>query len=222
MPPTQPSPKTTKKMKKTKKRAIADNTKDDDDDSLPQKKAKKASVLLLKGMIIGVSTLQGEDNNDNNDNTRSNNPELSYKTVTETCRNLGAQISSQIHKRVHCVLCTESAVQQLTQRVRKAHKKHIPLVNVTWLEQCQEETRRFDFDKFLLPYPDIPSTGSGDDGTNKQKAIKTPTADHGNSGEEATNDPNAGWSSPVELGCCCVCHEQNWEKCDWCGDSCKG
>lgn len=191
--------------------------------ALPPVTKKQKKSDHLKGMIIAVSTLQQDDNATNsltpvadNNTTVGNNSELSYKAVAEECRSAGAQISSQIHKRVNCLLCTENAIAQLTQRVRKAQKKNIPLVDVAWLRKCQKESKRVDFGPFLLKSP-----------TESKKAGVT-AANNEDIGNESDNsvsreapDPDAGWTSPVELGCCCLCHEQNWEKCDWCGDSCN-
>ena len=30
------------------------------------------------------------------------------------------------------------------------------------------------------------------------------------------DENNAGWSSPVQLDCCCVCHENGDDNCHWC------
>ena len=31
-------------------------------------------------------------------------------------------------------------------------------------------------------------------------------------------DPDAGWSEPISLDCCCVCHETGRTDCEWCLD----
>ena len=39
--------------------------------------------------------------------------------------------------------------------------------------------------------------------------------------DDETNvpDDNAGWTDPVSIGCCCVCHENGTTKyCPWCVD----
>ena len=209
-------PQTQQSTNKSKKRKQNVN----EDTSLQQhtnKKQKKSTPL--KGMIIGISTLQN-DNSDAKDNindqhSTKNSSEVSYKMVAEACRIAGARISSQIHKKVNVVLCTKNAVDQLTQRVRKAKKKNIPLVDLSWLEKCQQEGRKVDHEPFLLKAPDTAVAEQ-----NASRAIQQ-NEEALDTNIEHPPDPNAGWSSPAELGCCCICHEEDWDKCDWCGDSCQ-
>ncbi|KAL7467208.1 hypothetical protein ACHAXS_007456 [Conticribra weissflogii] len=35
---------------------------------------------------------------------------------------------------------------------------------------------------------------------------------------EGNDDDNAGWSTPIQLDCCCVCHENGDDNCPWCLD----
>jgi hypothetical protein len=145
--------------------------------------------------------------------------EVSYKLVTGACRKAGAVVSNQVHKKVQCVLCTVEAVVQATQRVRKAKKKSIPLVNVNWLHECIREGHRLDFEPYVLLYP-----SDGDRGrcTNRDKkeGLRENEEDY-NIVVNGRDISETGWSSPKELGCCCVCHETGDEKnCSWCVD-CK-
>ena len=46
--------------------------------------------------------------------------------------------------------------------------------------------------------------------------------DDGDDDQFFISDANAGWTEPVSIGCCCVCHENGTTNdCTWCVD-CKG
>ena len=113
---------------------------------------------------------------------------------------------SQVCKRTQVLVCTTCAVQKATQRVRKAFKKRIPIVNVEWLERCRLEKKKLDYAAYSL-----------DDEAKKAIDNRQETLENDKSTEEV--DPNAGWTEAVTLGCCCVCHENGTEKeCQWCTD----
>ena len=42
-------------------------------------------------------------------------------------------MTNQISKRVQLLISTSSAITQATQRVRKAHKRNVPIVSIDWL-----------------------------------------------------------------------------------------
>ena len=236
---------------------------------------------ILNGMIIAVSTLQEQQEEaDQKKTAKTGQTSLlkenddtsllsSYRVATEACRTAGATISSQVHKKVHCVLCTSTAVQQATQRVRKAQKRQIPLVDLKWLQQSIKQNQRLPLDSFRLERyleqhsSDNPNSNNAKDNKTRQppqqdddddndtadmkKKEKKKTKKHKKkkgdkdrgkrdvdgdlndndnvsvSDEDDTRavDPNAGWSSPVAVGCCCVCHENGDTNCPWCTD-CKG
>ena len=197
---------------------------------------------VLSGMILAVSTLQNEPllGSENGTNKSSSVPterakidttpsdssrrcelppqQLSYKTVTNYCYQAGATVSSQVHKKVQCVLCTPAAVIQATQRVRKAQKKSIPLVDVAWLWSCLQQSKRLDFDAYLLDYPTKvppPTTTSKSDDSNSSNGISSGEV-HVESVDVREIPEDAGWSEAVDVGCCCVCHENGDTDCPWC------
>ena len=183
----------------------------------------KKKTSILSGVTIAVSTLQNDGGD--NDNSKNSTPtkmtkqdthssheqqQHSYKAVTDLCRTAGATVSSQVHKKVKCVLCTPAAVAQATQRVRKARKKSIPLVDVAWLFACLKQSKQLEFDAYVLDYPEqLPptkSTGS----TNNDGEIHVECVDARDIPEDA------GWTEAVNVGCCCVCHENGDTDCPWC------
>ena len=136
-----------------------------------------------------------------------------YGSVSQCCKELGAEVLGQVGKRVQFLICTTSAVQQASQRVRKAFKKKIPIVSVDWLEKCRLEDRRVDFLDYRLD-------------EEAEKAIQSRKERCDKEENSVTNDEippdDAGWSEAKSLGCCCVCHENGTEKdCPWCVNGCS-
>ena len=183
-----------------------------------RKKRKKASKnncsssnskKLLAGMTISVSTLSDNtksknkdtttattttnanttDNNDNDTETASN--PNSYNEVCRSCKELGANVIDLVCKRVTILVCTEAAVKQATQRVRKAIKKNKPLVSVTWLEECQKQGRKVDFEEYRL---DKKANDAIQNRENRLRGAEDALL------EEFEAIPDSGWSEPKELG----------------------
>jgi hypothetical protein len=148
--------------------------------------------------------------------------DVSFNSVSETCKALGAVVTSQISKRVQLLVCTPSAVKQATQRVRKAFKKNVPVVAIDWLEACKKEGKRMPLEQFLLDEDVKDAVKKRATNLNKETSDEVPDDDaiiKEKSKEEPGDD--AGWSEPKDLGCCCVCHENGSEnECKWCVD-CK-
>ena len=110
----------------------------------PSKRIKK-SLLPLKGMTIAVSAHQKSSTS-----TSPASSSSSYNTISQECRDLGATVTGQVHKRVNFVICTDSAMEQNTQRVRKAMKWNIPIVKIDWIRQCKIQKRRVDYEPYVL------------------------------------------------------------------------
>lgn len=155
---------------------------------------KRHGPLPLQGLLVAVSTLTES----------SNGPTESYSTLRSTCERAGIIITAQVHKRVKCVVATESAVTGQTQRVRKAWKKGIPVVSTDWLQLSIEKGVGLEFGDFLWQQPDhfdakgaLCAQKEGQDGEKEEV------------------------SREINLGCCCVCHENGDINCSWCVE-CKG
>jgi hypothetical protein len=190
--------KRSKSSKRSRKRQDRSQDKSSEEKEVATKKPRRC--LPLNGMVVSVSTLIG-DSGDKGD------IELSFNSVSLLCKELGADVKSQVCKRVQILICTQSAVKQATQRVRKAFKKKIPLVDVSWLEKCRKEQKRAEFEPYLLD-------------KEAEEAIKNRQQSVSEEAISAEVPPDTGWSEPVALGCCCVCHENGTEQdCKWC-DNC--
>lgn len=177
----------------------------EDDDNNNDNKRKKKSRRPLKGMVISVSTLK--DNSEKSlDSTSS-----SYNDVCQSCRNLGADVINLVCKRVTILVCTEAAVKQATQRVRKAIKRKKPLVSVVWVEEVRTQGRLIDFEQYRLDKQAEKSIQNRHDRLDGDKLR--------DSFNEVIPSDDAGWTEPKGLGCCCLCHENGTTKeCEWCTD----
>lgn len=99
-------------------------------------------------------------------------------------------------------MCNATALENRTQRVRKAAKKGCILVDVEWVRRCGEEGRRVEVEGYERNLAE-------------KEVVTVAVEEDGGEGEEI--DPDAGWSEPIALGCCCVCHDTGRD-CEWCLD----
>jgi len=203
------APKRARGSKRKKRRKTPSNeTKEKDpvpqeqnsDETRPNKKRKRMGGPL-KGMIIAVSTLdvKGQSHKES---------ESSYKSVAELCQSMGATVTGQLHRRVSCLVCNETAVNNATQRVRKAVKKKVPLVDVAWVRQCSEEETCVNLEPYLLD--DFAARVIE---SRAERGSEVPVND---ATVEVDELPASAWSEPTTLGCCCVCHENGDDNCPWC------
>jgi hypothetical protein len=166
--------------------------------SLPSSGSKKP----LAGMTISVSTLSdktaqskntgsGQDHPDENSTKAPMN--LTYSEVCRSCRELGADVIDLVCKRVHVLVCSEAAVRQATQRVRKAVKKGKPLVSIAWLQECQRTSSRVDFGDYRLD-------AKASDAIRNREERNKKTAAQDNNDDEFEAIPDSGWSEPQDLG----------------------
>ena len=172
-------------------------------ESDPSTKRQKL-VQPLRGLVVSVSTLKEGVGNPSSDEGAAG-----YNKVCQIGRDLGAHVTSQVSKRVQLLLCTRSAVDKATQRVRKAYKKKIPIVDIVWLEECRSSGEQVDMQPFRLDK-------QAEDAITNREAVLASNSDPG-----IEVDPNAGWTESVSFGCSCVCHENGAEKdCRWCLNGC--
>lgn len=173
---------------------------------------KKKVVQPLKGLILAVSTLDVKDK-------KHSTVDSSYQTVRELCIELGAKVTAQVHKKVFAVICNQSAVTQLTQRVRKAiKKKHALLIDVEWIRKCKEKGTKIDHAEYLLIElaESIMEKRCASQERNESKGFDK--CGEGLDDDDIILDSDAGWSEPIALDCCCVCHETDRGNCKWCVD----
>lgn len=232
-PSSSPTMQANNKIKKRKRKTGVTESKKDgcstddftNDPSLTSSSNKKRTKksLPLRGLIIAISTIQSAEQEEDTtkDQVTKTTENLSYKEVAEICRQAGATISGQVHRKVHCLLCSSLAIHQATQRTRKAIKKNIPLVDLAWLHQCIKEGRKLELTPFLIPSTKLDQIINDQNKKKQTSSSSSAAISKDNVGNDNQNDdiPESGWSSPVNLGCCCSCHEFGTTKdCEWCAD----
>ena len=185
-----------KKRKRNEREDRAVAQKNDEDSSSRTATRHEAPSSLLKGRLFAVTTLVEASSKES--------PEA-YSQIISLCKDLGAQTTGQVHRRVNAVIATESAVAGSTQRVRKAWKKGIPVISPDWIQACIKEGRSVEFRPYTHSQKERPHSID----TTKRKKVST---------KSDTADVERTQERVINLGCCCVCHEteQGRTKCDWC------
>ena len=201
-----------------------------------QRKTRK----VLNGLTLAISTLEckqshnandNDNDNDNDSNSNSNSKidnkkeEITYKKACGIAEELGAVTTAQVHNRVFAVICNKSAIQQSTQRVRKALKKCIPLIDIQWLLKCQETRQRVAHEDYLLTNEanlvvvrreKIAKDALVARISNSNSNHNSNEVDVEDESDDEILNASIGWSEPVSLDCCCVCHDDDRDDCKWC------
>ena len=190
------APSLTETKQHTRKRRRKD--KEEENVSPPKKKKKTTrSARPLNGMTVAVSSAsQGAGDGNSSAGAR-------YKQIVQLCKDAGATVTAQVHKKVRYVIATEAATDNSTQRVRKAWKKGIPVVTVAWIRQCIKEKKLVDVDAFLLQ--------------EKEVEVSLSTKKVTSRSNKPVDDLET-IARTVDLGCCCACHEADAVDCPWCAD----
>ena len=164
-------------------------------------------VSCIKGKLVAVSSLIDQ---------AERSCEDSYAHLSGICTAAGAKVSSHVHRKVFCVIATESAIKQQTQRVRKAWKFGIHVVNVMWLH----DGFPVNFEAYTVP----------SDLRKKHPSASSPTINKTTRVQHDVPDDTKPESKPdlslpaaseitIDLGCCCVCHDTSsigTPDCEWC------
>ena len=81
---------------------------------------------------------------------------------------------------------------------------------ILWIEACIKDGSRVDWTEYLR------NGEANEAAESKKRSVGGDGCDV--KFDISTDDANAtsGWSEPVELDCCCVCHENGDKKCPWC------
>ena len=182
-----------------------------------------SASCLFHGLTMAISTLESKQNEVNNETTFSSNDEYhNYKTLKHILQSHGVAISSQVHKRVHYLIVTDTAVQYLTQRVRQAYKRNVTIVYISWIQECIRLGKLVNVDTHVcndvvesLINEKKAINGSTD------KAVVVVAAAAAAASKMTENTNTTRWSSPILLDCCCACHDENngddgHNNCPWC------
>ena len=123
----------------------------------------------------------------------------SFASVRSRAEALGGTYSATVHRNVHVLLASAGAVERKTQRVRKAAKLGVAIVDAApFLDAC--ETGVFDADAHALRVADADADGGG--------------------GKAVDLNDDACWvgSAKFDGGCSCACHDVPGAPpfCEWC------
>jgi hypothetical protein len=176
-----------------------------------------------------------DDTHNNNNEASIQSKNYTYKSLTKLCEQMGAKVVGQVHAQVHCVLATNAAVglqrsdddvnggdglektttttmNVPTQRVRKAWNRGIPVVRIQWIFDCIDQ-------KCLLPLHDkylhVQRQQQQNQPSVKSNMVPKPDS-AGTDNKNHGDDANICEEKVVDLGCCCVCHEDGRPHCEWC------
>jgi len=139
-------------------------------------------------------------------------------------------VSAQVHRRVSFLLCTKSAVRARSQRVRKAIKFGVVLLDVGWVFGKDEgdpkimkvrPVEEWSRDRGGVIDPDdhkrVSKVTVGSTSLSSYREKKDDGLNSTIDAEEGKDDQLKEWGEPQSLGCCCVCHENGTEAtCPWC------
>ena len=192
-----------KRNKKGRKRSLEEEKISEKNDEMPSKK-KARKKLPLSGKLFAVSTLV--------DKAADGSHEHTYKSVSALCELGGGKCTSQVHKKVFCVVATSCAIEAETQRVRKAWKKGIPVLRVEWAQDCIDRGRLVDFGEHRVHFDPSRAAVAEKLREGSKSEAKTTT-------NSLCEDELPDAVRTLDLGCCCVCHENGQEAdCSWCVD----
>ncbi len=226
-----PSSNNSQKRKKKRKRS-ATTTPSDTPSSIAATN-KHQEDKIFNGLMLALSTDNKQHQSDsNNSNKEEDDPYNNLKSLKTILQSHGATISPQVHKRVHYLICTPCAITNLTQRIRQAMKRNVDIVSVDWVKKCVDEKRRVDVVTSESDEKYLWNDWAREIMVEKECEKKRTSANNNNSansnnddedgGYDSDNipqeDDNRGWSTPVQLDCCCVCHENGDLNCPWCGE----
>ena len=93
-------------------------------------------------------------------------------------------------------------------------KRNVDIVHVDWVKVCLETGVRVDAQKYLMKSRARELMDEKEKAESKTICVEKTINDGYESDIPDEND--AGWTSPVQLDCCCVCHENGDENCPWC------
>lgn len=186
-----------RRPKKKRKRSHTPRSKKSDEEPIDSTTKK-----LFNGLTMSISTLESKE-------TQVESGQ-SMKSVKQTLISQGAMIAPQVHKRVRCIICTPQAIENLTQRVRQALKRGVDIVDIKWLNDSVRQGKRLEVDGYLRN--DLARALMAEKKEQDDIRQRANNIDEVHIPDHATG----GWSEPIELDCCCVCHENGDFNCPWC------
>ncbi|GKY96526.1 hypothetical protein MPSEU_000612200 [Mayamaea pseudoterrestris] len=190
---------------------VSSNSKDDtSSNAAANQKRSKQRNGPLQNMLIAVTSASSQETDTLTSSSTTTQHEPHYKDICKLCEFAGAKVTSQVHRKVNCVVATEAATISATQRVRKAWSKGIPVVSVAWARDCISADKLVSMEDFRFHAPVKADIVSGKSDSVEAKLYKA--LDETVATKEETS------ARVLDLGCCCACHELGTLGCPWCAD----
>ena len=207
----QPKKKQSRRNKRKRQNSTATAATASSKEDISSTTTTSCEKKLFNGLTLAISINQ-------NNNMQTTDGDVSImstnqKSLKQTLKLHGATISPQIHKRVHYLVCSNTAIQNITRPVRQAYKRNVDIVNVDWVNACITMNTRVNVDDYICN--DL--VGKLIDEKEKEKNQRSESGiDDVHNNDALPDEETTGWSTPIQLDCCCVCHENGDFKCPWC------
>ena len=148
--------------------------------------------------------------------------QISYNDLASLVQSHSGVVSQLIGKKTTALVTTSTARSACTQKVRKALKKSIPIVDLSWVEDSIEASKMLPLDEYRREeeVEEIVERREQEKEQEKEKG-RSAVGDVSFLVSADVDTPASQWSEPLSYGCSCVCHENNPNivtDCDWCTD----
>lgn len=170
----------------------------------PAESTDASRPLLATKFSISVDAARHEEA------TKERKGDLSFAIVRARAEALGGTYSATVHRNVGVLLASSGAASRKTQRVRKAAKLGVAVVDAApFLDAC-EAGAGADTDAHALRVAADDATAAAADGT------------AASAGRAVDLNDDACWvgATAYDGGCSCACHDVPGAPpfCDWCAD----
>jgi hypothetical protein len=193
--------------------------------------------LVFDGMVLAVSNFNSSAEKDGGREKmmkcrpEDDTPQYSYKSMVQQLKTAGATVSSQVHKRIYALITsslknysndendrnkvTAASTAVPTQRVRKAIKLNVPIVDVSWVRDSLKEGRQLEMEPYVLNDKAAAIIADKTTTISDEGDVKTMERRNVSSVKEKFVEI---CNNNVSLGCCCACHdsENAIYDCPWC------
>mmetsp|Transcript_23789 Transcript_23789/g.49572 ORF Transcript_23789/g.49572 Transcript_23789/m.49572 type:complete len:251 (-) Transcript_23789:21-773(-) len=149
--------------------------------------------------------------------------EVTYRDLTTLVQSHNGVVTQLLSKKTFALVTTSSARAAGTQKVRKAYKKGVPIVDVQWVRDCISSSTLLPLTSFRREddVKDVVEKKNAEKQRRMEKEAGVSDVSFVPDGDPSENPDADYWSAPVSFGCSCVCHENNPDivtDCPWCVD----
>ena len=165
------------------------------------------------------------NNNNNEEGTgQQDDTKFTYQMIKKMIEDMDGSCSSTVHKKVHYVIATTTAVDNVTQRIRKAIKWNIPIVSVDYIVDIYEKKTTSDnISSYLFSNEMIQERLRVYQDNLVDKCVDQDDNNNNNNKEEEKEKKRKKSSSTsqevmtcITYDCSCICHDRGEKSCSWC------